>query len=247
MSIFKKVASAFVEISPKAPEPDTESGEGQGGGGLDSITNDAAALLAQLEGPNAGSAGQAGQSAQPGQPAPSSLTMTADEVFRAAGLADGPNSAQRLLRVIGGLAMFPRDQQLAMVRAMDSADDSWAEEGVLTDAMQRQQALGLHLQRIAQERDSNLAQLAGQIEQTRQGGEAVLAELDKQIASLQKRRNDEAAATSTEMARLTAEQDRLRYDEEKARKGVSQVSQALQDLVMFFGGPGAPGGSKGRK
>ena len=151
-------------------------------------------------------------------------------------MPDGANAAPRLLKLVAGLSMFPREQQLTMVRAMDAADDTWTEDQVLADARTRLGALELHLQAIAAERDAVLGAIEAESNRTRQAGQAVLDEIDRQISSLQVRREQEAAATTTTLSGLeTQKQDTLQRAE-RSREGISHVIQALLGLLAFFGG-----------
>lgn len=229
-SFFRKVASAFVVIEE---DPSKQAAEGvESAAGLDDITKETSSLLAQLEGrptTPGDSAAQASGSAD------SHMELMAEDVFRQAGLGDDANSSLRLVKLVAGLSMFPREQQLAMVRAMDAADDTWAEADVLRDAQRRQQALREHLQRVAHERAQRMTALSQEIDQTKKSGEAVLVELDKRIAELYARREQEAAATATAVAKLEQQQKELEAREARARQGISQVIQALAGLLSFLG------------
>lgn len=236
MSLFRKVARAFVVIDEAAPAA-SESGEpaqALGGGGLEEITKDTSTLLAQLE----GSGGDAWQAAQPaGGEQRAAAELTAEDVFRLAGVQDDANAAPRLLKLIAGLTMFPKEQQLTMVRAMDAADDSWSEDAVATDARKRVQVLRGHLDNLAQEREQRVAALTAEIQSAKEGGAAVTAELDRQIAELYARREREAAETATTVARLEQEQNHARQHEATARQGIAAVIQALTGLLTFLGSP----------
>jgi hypothetical protein len=223
-SIFRKVASAFVvmEDRPAAPAGEAE-------GNLDDIARDASQLMAQFE----------SSEGTPVDMVPAAsgslLDQTAEDVFRDKGIGDGPNSAQRLLKLVAGLSMFPREQQVAMVRAMDAADDSWSEAEVVKDAQRRQGALRGHLQRVAQEKAQRAQTLVQEVELTKKNGSEVLAEIDKRIAELYARREQEAATTATAVAKLEQQQRELEAHEQRARQGISQVIQALGSLLSFLG------------
>ncbi len=234
-SFFRKVASAFVVIEEQAGQP--SAAPSAGSGGLDDITKDTSSLLAQLEGRSLASAPSApGTDGIDGSP----MEMTAEDVFREQGLGDDASSSLRLVKLIAGLSMFPREQQLAMVRAMDAADDSWAEPDVVKDAQRRQRALREHLQRIAQEKAQRTQTFSQEIEQTKQSGEAVLVELDRRIAELYARREQEAGATASAVAKLEQQQKELEAREARSRQGVAQVIQALGGLLTFLGIPQGP-------
>lgn len=229
MSLFRKVARAFVVVDDEA-QGDAAPQEGVG---LDEITKDTSTLLAQLDGGDAAAASVPAGTAD-GRAA---VELTADDVFRREGISDDANAAPRLIKLVAGLAMFPREQQLTMVRAMDAADDAWSEDKVAADARRRVQVLRAHLDALGQEREQALASLSSEIQHVREGGAAVTAEIDRQIAELYQRREREAAETATAIARLEQQQTDVRQQEARARQGIAAVIQALTGLLGFLGAP----------
>jgi hypothetical protein len=228
----RKVASAFVVIDEAASataEPASAEQEG-----LADMAKETSTLLAQLERRPAAE-GIAGA-----QPQTDLLDWTAEDVFRDSAIQDSPNSALRLIKLIAGLSMFPREQQLAMVRAMDQADDSWAEPDVVQDARKRQGLLRAHLTKVAQYRAERSAEIATAIETTNQNGRAVLAELDQRIAALYARREQEAAETAAAISKFEQQQKELDAREARARQGTAQVIQALGGLLSFVGASQGP-------
>jgi hypothetical protein len=230
--LLRKFANAFVVLD--------EEGRAQGGpaqSSLDDMTRDTSTLIAQLE--TTSGVGDTAASSQSAGASPPVMSMTADDVFRTSQIPDGANAAPRLLKLIAGLTMFPREQQVTMVRAMDAADDSWSEPEVLRDAETRIGALQLHLQAIVGERDAVLGAIEGETARARDAGKAVLDEIDREIAALQARREQEAAATTAALADLERQKQDTLSRAERAREGISHVIQALTGIIAFFGG-GAP-------
>jgi hypothetical protein len=251
----RRVAGAFVEF-------EDEPGGGKGrkssaGDRLDTLTDDAAELLAQLEDHSAG--GSFGRAPSPGAsagapaggppgegggpPPGDAMSMNADDVFRSAGIPDGPNSAERLLRIIAGLTMFPAEQQVVMVRAMDQADETWAEPAVIEDARTRQAALHSHVQRIEGERAFRIQQLKEQIAATQAEGKSLCDDIDARIAELMARREEAVMHKTSAVAELEGHIQRVDADAERARAGIGHVIGALSGLLTFFGA--APGGQQG--
>jgi hypothetical protein len=224
---FRKVAGAFVyldEPAQKAVDP---------GASLDDVARETGDLIAQLGG------SQGDQSAQvPGAPLASAspMEMTASQVFAAAGLAEGSNSAQRLLKVIAGLSMFPRDQQLVMVRAMDAADETWSEAEVLEDARRRQAVLQGHLQSLEAERAGRLQWIADRAAKAEADGRQTLSDVDQRMQELGRIRQEALSATTSALQQLELERRQAEEMTETARRGITAVSNALSDLITFFGG-----------
>lgn len=234
---FKKVAGAFVYLDEeeRKAKPDSDSVN------LDQVTRDTDELIAQLGGSRAEAAPARTPPppvTKPAEPASaSSSLMTADDVFKSSGLPDGPNSAQRVLKIIAGLNMFPRDQQVVMVRAMDSADDSWSEQEVLQDARRRQGALRSHLQSIDTEKNQKLQSVSTRVAKSQADGKRRLDDIDQQIAELQKLREEAVATATSELSALELEKKQAEEAAEKARRGITTVINALSELITFFTGP----------
>jgi len=232
----RKVAGAFVEL-------EGEGGADKSSGSLNEITRETSELLAQLEGMRDPAQPAAPRRREPpgapavsSRPAGSLMGMTADEVFVAAQIVDNPNSAQRMLKLIGGLTMFPPPQQAVMVRAMDAADDTWAEEAVLEDARVRQAALRRHLQAVEEERGVRQAELDQRIASTGAEGQKIVEEIDAQIAELQRKREAAVVESTNALAGLQQEKKELEEAAETARRGITHVVNALSQLITFFTG-----------
>lgn len=167
-------------------------------------------------------------------------TDATEAAFVAAGLVDGPNSADRLLKMIAGLAMFPPDQQLAMVRALDAADDSWSEQAVLTDAQARLTVLRTHHEAVERDHAGRLQSFADREHEVRTSGDAAVAEIDRQIATLRERRQETLVRTGTTLAALDGERRALEGTLNRFRSSSLELAARLSGLVTFFGGPHRP-------
>lgn len=236
--LFRKIASAFVQVESAPASPGADSG----------LTSEADALIAQLEG-SAGTTGDDLLDAEPLPDAPASslpadtlavLNMKPDEVYAQAGLVDGPAAAPRVVRMLVGLAQFPPPQQLAMLRALDSADDSWSEEEVLADARTRQGALRQHLQSIEQARATRLSALEQQTRDTSEQRQSTLAEIDAQMVELTKLREQALAESAAALAELETQKQEVELAADQSRRSITEVVNHLSALVSFFTSGGPP-------
>lgn len=242
---FRKVASAFVELpeAEEAPAPRGASGSAD--------DTDVADLLGQLDAAKADRRGSAPGPSAPGPgasaltlrpapppavPATDLLAMTSDQVFVASGIPEGANSSHRLIKMLSGLAMFPPTQQLAMVRALDAADESWTEQGVLADARLRLQALRGHMDAVEREHARRVGSIAERGRSSQARGDGIVAEIDQQIAELQNLRQGALTETAHAIAALDVERRELDSALEGARKATSGVSGVLSNLIAFFAG-----------
>lgn len=242
MSIFKKIASAFVEF-----QPGTGAGRGAAAEPVPTAS-DIEAELAALEGQPT-MAGEVGAGPTPLAPPPDPtipaetaalLGMTAEQVFVEAGLIDSQTSAPRILKMLFGLAQFPAAQQLAMLRVMDSADDSWSEAEVTDDAQRRQQTLEAHVVRIEHTRKARMVALDQQAAQTQETRVATLAEVDRQIAELMKLREQAITECAQAAAGIDREKRELDQASEQARTRILGTAQQLGSLIAFFTAGGPP-------
>jgi hypothetical protein len=227
---FKKVAGAFVYLDDRGDKADSDSAKAQ-------VADDEATELIRR------AAQSATESQTPIDIPPvskssqsSAMAMDADEVFSSAGVADGPNSSQRLLKIIAGLTMFPREQQILMVRAMDAADETWSEKDVMSDARRRQSVLRSHLQAIDSERRTKVETIAARVEKTQADQKRRLDDIDGQISELQKLRQEAVATTASALAEFEMDRKQTEEGAEKARRGITASINALSDLITFFTG-----------
>jgi hypothetical protein len=237
---FKKFASAFVDFDAKSASAEAT---GESSAALE-------AELAALEGQpmGTGASGGAGAAAVQLAPVPevllpaetqALLSLTPDELFAEAGFTETPASAPRVVKMLAGLAQFPHPQQLAMLRALDAADDSWSETEVTQDAQNRQAALEAHLTRIEQTRQGRLLALDQQAATAQETRVATLAEIDRQIADLMKLREDAITECANAAAGVDREKRELEMAAMDARNRTLAAAQQLGQLVAFFsvGGP----------
>lgn len=239
-NFFRKVAGAFVELPPEAPQKPAHEPE--------MSSADIADLLRQIPTPPAEAPVEPPPTPNPApraapEPAPKAdappsdvLNLTPDQIFEAAGIEDGPNSAQRLLKMLAGLAMFPPEQQLAMVRALDAADASWSESNVLADARLRQQTLRTHLDKVERDYAKKVAAISERGRDAQNMGDATVADIDRQILELQRLRQEALGETARGIAALDAERRDVDASVARARSAINEAQSRFSQLINFFAG-----------
>lgn len=239
---FKKFASAFVEFDPPAdggapPEDPTAA----------SIEADLAALQAVV----ASSSPKAAPAPPPPPPPPrpavalpteaaAIFSQSPEQVFAAAGFNDGPSTSPRVLKMLQGIAQFPAPQQLAMLRALDGADDTWTESDVVADAQRRCEALDAHLAAIEQTRQGRGIALDKKAEDAAAQRVAQLAEIDAQVAELMKLREEAVMSCAAAISAIEREKGELEQASQQARKNITEAAAQLNQLVAFFTAGGSP-------
>lgn len=170
----------------------------------------------------------------PMAPARTPLDWTLDEVYAAGGAEQGRNSADTPLKLQEGLAAFSQDQRVAMVRALDGADDAWDEATALADAKKRVQILEQYKTFIDKDVASQIEAANVDYRSTKSSNDARVAEIDAQIAGLMARRDAELAATgkAQQAANDTAKAVQVRAEGVKAR--VDAALARYRELITFF-------------
>lgn len=246
---FKKFADAFVEVEPEASDLSSSVTATHSAEELDVLTADASELMSRLggndettsvqepplaESPESLASGNAPTGSSGSGSSVLAMRMSAEQVFEQAGILDGTNSAQRILKLIGGLSMFPREQQVVMLKAMDAADDTWTEEDVLCDARNRQSALRNHLKRIDAEKDEFLGLLDAEISDKKTAGDKVIADIDAEIANLHDQREAAIVEMTNSTKNLQHQKAELIDSTKSARRGLTEEINAFSNLISFF-------------
>jgi dGTP triphosphohydrolase len=150
-----------------------------------------------------------------------------DELYRAASVPPSPFAAEKLLKLLDGLATLPMDVRKQMVKAMDEADDSWTIDDVVLDAQRKIKVLTASKQVVAQQAAAAAKNAESEIAAINRRQAESTAQIRRQITELnallerestkavqaaaevnaQSRSNQEAGVR--EAARLDAEISRL--------------------------------------
>lgn len=237
--VFRKIARVFVEIDDSRTAASEAAPDSAG---LDPGA-DAAELLARLDGTFAPTTSTPAEPSAPPVPSASPdtssvLDATEEQIFAQQGIADAAGSAVRVTKMLQGLAQFPPAQQLAMVRALDAADDTWSEAMVLTDARARQAALRAHLLKIEQARASRVAAIEQESRAAQATRAAQLTEIDGQIAELTRLREQAVAEAAQTLAGLEQQKQSVELGADAARRRLDEAIARFGALLGFFGGAG---------
>ena len=108
-----------------------------------------------------------------------------EDIYAAAGLAESPFSAEKLLRLLEGLRAMDAATRKAAVLAMDAADDNWLISDCIDDAERKIAVLATYKQQVASQLQATEQQSAARIEEIRSGLESTSSEIRKQISELE--------------------------------------------------------------
>lgn len=164
----------------------------------------------------------------------SRLDVTPDEIYAHANLPASRYPAERLLRLLDGLAAMDENTRLAAVTAMDQADDTWSLEDPIQDARNKATAL----EAFATSLESDLQRLTGELDaqiqdsQAREGEEA--ARIRSQIADLEALLARRVETGAQERTQFEAQRKVLAQETASQVKALKALSSRLRALVFQF-------------
>ncbi len=124
------------------------------------------------------------------------------DLYREASVPVVAYSAEKLLKLMGGLESMPMEVRKQAIKAMDDADETWTVDDSVLDAQRKVKALAIAKQKIAQQVAS------------------ALQNADREIAAIQAEEQDKSAQVRKQIAELTALLDR----------GVARAAQQTADV-----------------
>lgn len=217
VSLFKRVASAFVETEGEPPQPPA------------TVVDEMDAILAKAPPPVA-SAPVTQAVTQP----KGALDYTLDQVYASAKVQTGPNSADRIVTLIAKLGAIPENQRLVAVRAMDAADDSWAESDVLADAKLRIRALAQFSALVDKDVQTRQTQIGGEFASLKTELEGEVADIDRQIAALQAQRAETLARVDKAQQHTRESEAKVQAQGDQVKAAITSETEKYQKLITFF-------------
>ena len=108
-----------------------------------------------------------------------------DEIYADQSVAASPFTAEKLLRILDGLAALEPPARKAAVLALDAADDAWSIDDALLDAQRKSKALRAAKLQLEDQARAALASAKAQIEEREREQQGKVATIRKQIAELE--------------------------------------------------------------
>ncbi len=161
-----------------------------------------------------------------------------EEIYAESNISGSPFSAEKLLRVLDGLAAMEPAIRIAAIIAMDAADEAWTLGDPLLDANRKSKVLEQQVTRLdhhyAALRDQAEADLAAQDEYRDNATQTIrtqIAELEEMLQAELDTVSVEKARISSELeaARQAASREAARYRTEIER--LSVLPQTFQDVT----------------
>lgn len=230
MSFFKKVAGVFVELDEK-PQPK------EGDMSMDELER----LLASTPSPKKEAPKQeAPRPSQEGPPPPVTpvgkrpLDYTLEDVYERAALPRGKNTATAIAKILQGLADFPPDHQLQMVRAMDKVDDEWDENSIVADARRRMTVLDQFHQQLDRDVLARTQEISNTFQDAQRELQQNVADLTRQIEALEARRDEMQGRLDSHQMRAQAAVLHAEESRDTLRERIRRARDEMQQIIDFF-------------
>lgn len=163
------------------------------------------------------------------------MDYTLDEVFAEGGAATGKNSAETAIKLREGLAAFPEPQQLAMLRAMDSADESWDEPTVVADAQRRVLIADEYIKMVDADASDRITKINAACGAETQANQDRVADLDGQIAALKAEREKVIGQSAAARAAADGKIEAVKVRASGIKDATANVAAKYKQVLSFFG------------
>jgi hypothetical protein len=162
-----------------------------------------------------------------------------EDIYAEQSVATPVFSAEKLLKILDGLAALDPSSRIAAVRALDASDDAWTIDDALLDAERKTRALAAARAQLEQQARAALEQARRDIAERDARQQEAVGRIRSQVSDLE-------ALLEREVARATEEKSALenaaRATKEACLREVARLdgeSERLKRLAVTFGS-GAP-------
>ncbi|WP_300332054.1 hypothetical protein [Accumulibacter sp.] len=149
------------------------------------------------------------------------------DIFAAAGVADSPYPAEKLLRLLAGLRAMDAATRKAAVLAMDAADDNWQIADSVSDAEQKIAALEAYKHQLTAQIDNRALQTGELVNQIKTALDQSTAAIRKQISELEQLLEREVTRAAQETTSVEAG---LRQAREAAARETHRLDAEIERL-----------------
>ena len=160
--------------------------------------------------------------------------LNLDEIYSNAGIAPALYPAERLLRLVDGLAAMDPATRLMAIQAMDAADESWTIADPLRDATAKLEALAAHGEQLKPDLQQIEQQTQGRLDAVAARQDQVVGDIRKQIAELEALVERELARAAQETATHQTSLQEARDQTASLLAGMAQAGARLQSLSLQF-------------
>jgi len=156
------------------------------------------------------------------------------EIFSAAGVADSPYPAEKLLRLLAGLRAMDAATRKAAVLAMDAADDNWQIGDSVNDAEQKIAALEAYKRQLADQMAKREQQTAELVSQIKLALDQSTAAIRQQISELEQLLQREVTRTAQETTSVEAGLRQARESAARETRRLDAEIERLREIPTTF-------------
>lgn len=163
-----------------------------------------------------------------------------EDIYAEQSVATAAFSAEKLLKILDGLAALEPAARIAAVRALDAADDAWTVDDALLDAERKLRALAGARAQLEQQARAALEQARRDVAERDQRQQEAVGRIRSQIADLEALLEREVARATEEKA---AFENSARATKEACLREVARLdaeADRLKRLAATFGATSTP-------
>lgn len=163
-----------------------------------------------------------------------------ETIYAEQSVQPSPFTAEKLLKILEGLAALDPGARKAAVLALDAADDAWTVDDALLDAQRKIKALGSAKAQVEGQAREALALAKSQVEAREARQQEAVATIRKQIADLEALLEREVTRATEEKAALT---DAARAAKDACQREMARLDAEvtrLNRVAEVFAAPAAP-------
>ena len=158
-----------------------------------------------------------------------------EQIYAEQSLASVPFTAEKLLRVLDGLAALDPAARKAAVQALDAADDTWSIDDVLLDAERKTRALDVAKRGLEQHARTILQGAREAVEARELRQQEAVTRIRQQIGDLEALLEREVARATEEKSQLDAE---ARATKDACQREIARIdleAARLTRIAAIFG------------
>ncbi|GAB3382664.1 hypothetical protein [Lysobacter fragariae] len=163
-----------------------------------------------------------------------------EDIYAEQQVPGSPYTAEKLLKVLDGLRAMQPEMRKTAVLAIDSADDTWAVEDAVLDAMRKVKALENTKQGLFQAAQSANANAQSELEAREKLQQETIAHIRGQIAEMEAMLAREVEGATRDKADIQAAKRATEEACLRERMRIDAQIELLQQIPQTFGNDGAP-------
>ena len=157
-----------------------------------------------------------------------------EDIYAAAGLAESPFPAEKLLRLLDGLRTMDAATRKAAVLAMDAADDNWQISDCIDDAERKIAVLAGYKQQVVSQVQATEQQSVARIAEIRSGLESASTEIRTQISELEQLLEREITKSAQETTAIEAGVRAARETAGRESRRIDTEIERLREIPAQF-------------